>query len=112
MSIGKFNRRPIFYNESYTVDAGGGPSGIETERWQQWAHIEDRSGSSFFAQSQDLTTYDYKVKVRFDARFTTLTMMIYEGQVCKCNSMSVETEGYKNFLILRYTKTETFVDLS
>ena len=112
MAIGKMNRRCTFYNESYTQDAGGGPSGVETARWQAWAEIQDRSGSSFIAQSQDVTTYDYKVRVRFDGRFSTLTMMIYEGQVCKCNSMSIESEGYKNFLVLRYTRTETFIDLS
>ena len=112
MSIGKMNRRPIFYNESYTVDAGGGTVPVETERWEQWADIEDRSGSGFTGQSQQMTNYDYRVKVRFDGRFNSNTGMIYEGQVCKCQSMSIETEGYKHMLILRFTKTDTFVDLS
>jgi len=106
------NRRPIFYNETYTTDAGGGPSPVETERWEAWAEISDRSGSSFTQQSQDLTNYDYRVRVRFDGRFSSLTGMIYEGQVCKCQSMTIETEGYKNFLILRFSKTDTWVDLS
>ena len=63
-------------------------------------------------QSQQMTNYDYRVKVRFDGRFNSNTGMIYEGQVCKCQSMSIETEGYKHMLILRFTKTDTFVDLS
>lgn len=112
MAIGKFNRRPTFYNESYTVDVGGGTSAVETERWQAWADISDRSGFSAFVQSQTMELYDYRVKVRFDGRFNSNTGMIYEGQVCQMKSMSIETEGYRNFLILRYNKTETWVDLS
>ena len=112
MGIGKFNRRPIFYNETYAVDAGGGSRPVESERWEQWAQIDDRSGGTSFSQSQELTTYDYRVKVRFDGRFSSLTGMIYEGQICKMNSMTVETEGYKHFLILQFTKTDTWLDLS
>jgi len=110
--IGKMNRRPIFYNESYIVDAGGGSRAVETERWEAWAEFNDRSGSSFIGQSQTLQTYDYVVRVRFDSRFNSNTGMIYEGQVCTCNSMKIETEGYKNYLSLRYSKTDTWVDLS
>lgn len=110
--IGKMNRRPTFYNESYTQDAGGGTTATETERWQQWADISDRSGFNTFAQSQSLELYDYRVRVRFDGRFNSNTGMIYEGQVCQMQSMSVESEGYKNFLVLRFNKTDTWVDLS
>ncbi len=106
------NRRPTFYNESFTIDAGGGPSGTITEQWQAWAEIENRTGNTYAAQATELTQYDYRVKVRFDGRFNSNTTMVYEGQVCKCGSMSVETEGYKNHLVLRYQKTDTWLDLS
>jgi len=112
MSVGKMTRRPTFYNESFTVDAGGGPTGTITEQWQAWAEINDRSGNTFAAQATELTQYDYRVKVRFDGRFNSNTTMVYEGQVCKCNSMTIETEGYKNYLVLRFTKTDTWLDLS
>lgn len=112
MPIGKFNRRPTFYNGSYTQDAGGGSSFVETQRWQAWAEIQDRSGNTYAAQATELMRYDYRVKVRFDGRFTSQTWMIYEGQVCKCEQMSIESEGFKNYLVLRYSKTETYVDLS
>lgn len=112
MGTGKLNRRPTFYNGSYTVDAGGGSTFVETERWEYWAEIKDGSSSSLTAQSQDMITEEYRVKVRFDGRFNSNTWMIYEGQVCKCVSMSVESEGYKNFLNYRFSKTNTWVDLS
>lgn len=110
--IGKMNRRVILYNESYTQDIGGGTKSVETERWTQWADIKDRSGNSSFSQSQDMVVYDYKVKVRFDGRVNSNTGMIYEGQVCKMQSMTVESEGYKHFLVLRFSKTDTYVDIS
>lgn len=112
MSVGKMNRRPVFYNETYIVDAGGGSRSVESERWEQWAEIQDRTGSSFTAQSQDLTRYDYRVRVRFDGRFNSTTGMIYEGHVCKLESYTIENEGFKNYLVLRYSKTETYVDIS
>lgn len=111
--IAKLDRRPTFYNSNgYTQDVGGGTSDIITDQWQAWANIEDRTGSTFIAQSQELTNYDYRVRVRFDGRFTSKTTMIYEGQICKCQSVSIEKEGYKDFMILRYNKTDTWVDIS
>jgi len=110
--IGAMDRRPLFQNVTYSVDAGGGTSEVVTEQWNAWAEIQDRSGSSFIDQSQELVRYDYRVKVRFDGRFNSQTVMIYEGQVCKPESMVIETEGYKDYLVFRYTRTETWVDLS
>lgn len=106
------NRRPTFYNESFTVDAGGGPTGTITEQWQSWAQIDNRTGNTYAAQATELTSYDYRVRVRFDGRFNSNTTMVYEGQVCKCGSMEIETEGYKNYLVLRFSKTDTWLDLS
>lgn len=110
--VGKMNRRPTFFNETFSVDAGGGARGVITEQWQAWAQIDNRTGGTSIAQSTELTQYEYKVKVRFDGRFSSNTTMVYEGQVCKMNSMEIETEGYKNYLILRFTKTDTWLDLS
>ena len=112
MSVGKLNRRPTFYNESYTIDAGGGTRGTITEQWQAWAQIDNRTGNTYAAQATELTQYDYRVRVRFDGRFNSNTTMVYEGQVCKCGSMEIESEGYKNYLVLRYQKTDTWLDLS
>lgn len=110
--VGKMNRRPTFYNESFTVDAGGVTTGTITEQWQAWAQIDNRTGNTYAAQATELTNYDYRVRVRADDRFNSNTTMVYEGQVCKCGSLSVETEGYKNYLVLRYAKTDTWLDLS
>lgn len=106
------NRRISLYNESVIQDAGGGTSNVETERWQTWAEIQDRTGNTFAAQATELTQYDYRVKIRFDGRVTSKTMMEYEGQVCTIGSVTIENEGYKNFMILRVARTETWVDVS
>lgn len=109
--IGKFNRRPTFQNLGYSVDAGGGTSTVVLEEWNAWAEIIDTSSSAFVLQSQGLTAANYKVTVRFDSRFKSITRMIYEGQFCKCESLDVQTEGYKNFLILRFSKIDKFIDI-
>lgn len=112
-AIGRLDRRPTFYNSNgFTQDDGGGTKDVITEQWNAWAEIQDRTGTTFLAQGTELSTYDYRVRVRFDGRFNSQTTMVYEGQVCKCNSMSIEREGYKDFLNLQYTKTDTFIDLS
>ena len=111
-TIGAMNRYPIFYNETSVTDTAGGSSSVETERWQSWAEIQDRTGATIFTQSQEISNYDYRVRVRFDDRFSTLTGMIYEGQVCKAGSMTIESEGQKRFIVLQYSKTETWVDQS
>lgn len=106
------NRRPTFYNWTYSQDSGGGPSQQISEQWEQWAEVKDTSGSTYTAQGTELIRSDYRVKVRYHPRFTATTWMIYEGQYCKLVDSSVQNEGKKRFLILQYSKTETFVDLS
>lgn len=110
--IGKFNRRPTFQNTSYSTDAGGGSTLTVTEEWQAWAEIIDTGGASFVAQSQTIANADFKVRVRFDSRFKSTTRMIYEGQICKCENMDIANEGFKNFLVFRFSKTDVWVDLS
>lgn len=110
--IGKMNRRPTFQNLGFTQDAGGGSTTTILEEWEAWAEIIDTNGSVFNTEAQEVRSAGYKVTVRFDGRFRSITRMIYEGQICKCESLNVLEEGNKRFLVLRYTKTDTWVDLS
>lgn len=110
--IGSLNRRPIFQNTGFTQDSGGGPSLTVQEEWKSWAEIIDTNGNAFFAQAQGMVSANYKVTVRFDGRFKSTTRMIYEGQICKCESIDVQLEGSKRFLVMRFSKTDTWVDLS
>jgi head-tail adaptor len=112
MEIGKLNRRPIFQNTDYSQDAGGGVTETVTEQWQSWAEIIDTGGGYANTQAQMIMSAGFMVTVRFDSRFNSATKMIYGGQVCKCESINVTKEGYKVFLVLRFSKTETWVDLS
>ena len=112
VKVGNMNRRPIFQNLGYSQDAGGGPVTTVIEEWKAWAEIIDTPGGYFNAQAQIMTSAAFKVTVRFDSRFKSTTQMVYEGQICRCESIDVLEEGKKRFLVLRYTKTETWVDLS
>ena len=110
--VGGLDRRPIFQNKTYTQDAGGGTTSEVYEQWQAWASVEDLGGGLFFAHGQEMQNSDYKVRVRFDRRFNSKTWMVYEGQVCKCLSLEMEMEGFKEYFVLRYAKVETWPDLS
>lgn len=112
VKIGNMNRRPIFQNLGYSQDAGGGTGATVNEEWKAWAEIIDTPGGYLSTQAQQMLNAAFKVTVRFDSRFNSATVMIYEGQVCKCESIDVLEEGKKRFLVLRYTKTETWLDLS
>ena len=110
--IGGYDRRPLFYNWQATQDLRGGSTDQRTEEWYYWVRIEDRTGNTYAAEATQLTQYDYKVEGKFDRRFNSSTRMVYEGQVCKMESMSVVTEGYKDVLVMRFSKTETYLDVS
>ncbi len=106
------NRRPTFQNTGYTQDSGAGSSLVVQQEWEQWASIIDSSGSNFIAEGQTLSAAFYKVVTRFDGRFNSNTRMVYEGQICKCENMDIVEEGQKRFLSFRFSKTDTWVDLS
>lgn len=113
MTTGQMNRRPTFQNGTYTIDAGGGSTWVAQDQWLAWAEIIDTNSSAFQSQSQWMVGADYKVTARFDGRIGSNTRMVYEGQICKqSGSPNVLTEGYKNFLVMRFTRTETYVDIS
>lgn len=112
VTIGKLNRRPIFKNTLPTQDSGAGSTDVVSEQWQSWCEIIDTGGSTFLTQGTEITRSDFKVTTRFDGRFKSTTRMIYEGQVCKCNSLDITTEGYKQFLVMRYSKADTWVNIS
>lgn len=112
MTTGQLNRRPTFYNTTPVQDSGAGSTDVESDRWQSWAEILDTSGQAFVLEAQGLNATQYKVTVRFDGRFRSTTWMIYEGQVCKCEAIDVQQEGYKAWLVMRFSKTDTWVNVS
>lgn len=107
MIIGKMNQRPQFYNWEYDQDIGAGTTERVTEIWWAWAEIEDRTGNTFAAQATQLQRYDYRVTVRYHARYRSTTKMILDNQYCTCESMSIQNEGKKKFIVLRFSKIDS-----
>lgn len=113
LTIGKMNRRPTFQNTLPVQDSGGGSTDEVQEEWKSWCEIIDTSGSTFISQGTELVRSDFKVTARFDGRFKSTTRMVYEGQICQQQgSPNITSEGYKQFLVMRFNQTDTWVNVS
>lgn len=109
---GAKDRRIELVNYEDTQDGFGGPESVETERFEKWANVQDRSGNSFAAQAQKLYQYDAKVVIRYDVRVISRTIVLYEANRYKIESLSISEEGYKKEMILRCSKIETAGNIS
>jgi hypothetical protein len=126
--IGQLNRVVIIEVWEYAQDDAGGTTGTVVETWQQRASVIDRSGmtggnsplkfgrvsgaggSDNNAQPQ--TSYMTKMIVRFLRPISTVNTLLYEGARYVIEEVNVDTQGHKDFYILRCSKTETWVGIS
>lgn len=96
-------------------DQGGNiPGGIEVARWKKWAAIQDRSGSNQFTNQQQVWDYDYKIMMRFERTRPTKSnyMIEYEGHRLKIESLSLDSEGYKDEEVCRCSKVDEVVTIA
>ena len=106
IEVGSLNRRPVFINGTYAAGNGGGVQEIIQEEFEQWSSIKDTSGAAFNAFSQMLQSSDVEVITRYNTKFTLATVMNYENNRYKFNSMDRVSEGYRAYLIIRCSKIE------
>ena len=104
MSIGKMNRKVICTNYTTTKSDSGGAIAVPGIPFTVWAMIEDRSGSFQNSQKDNKWVYDYKVTVRFRGDITSKTVFAYEGVKMHIQSLTVKSEGMKNFLEAQCSK--------
>lgn len=89
-------------------DLGWNKEAVTVDSWEKWAHVEDRSGSNQFNNQQQVWTYDYKIWLRHERTRPTKSNyeILYENYRLKIESVSIDSEGYKGFEILRCTKVD------
>lgn len=119
MTAGELNRVVTFEEWEYSQDDGGGTTGTVIDTWQQRAKFQDRSsyrsalGAVSDDQAQQQWAFQFKVTVRYLARqIDAKTTLLYEGFRYVINEVSINTEGHKQFYVLRCSKTETWVGIS
>lgn len=112
----KLNRRVyVVITGSQRNDQGGNePGGVEIDRWDKWAHIENRTGSSQFPYQQQVWPYEYKIVMRHERTRPTQSNyeIEYEGYRMKINSVEIDSEGYKGYEVLRCSKIDTVVSVN
>lgn len=96
---------------SWLKNDQGGLDAVEVDRWKKWAAIQDRSGSNQFNNQQQVWTYDYKVMMRFERTRQTKSNYIieYGGYRLKIESLSLDSEGYKDEEVCRCSKVDEVV---
>lgn len=102
--IGKMNRRVTCTNYTNSKTASGGPLLTPSLEIVVWAQIEDRSGAYQNTQANSKFQYDYKVTMRFRGEITSKTSITYEGTKMQIQSLTIQSEGMKNYLVARCSK--------
>jgi len=102
--IADLDCRPIFENWTYTQDAGSGNVKTIESNFFQWAKIENRTGGQILNQDQQQWQYDSKIIVRYNPAIVSTTTMVYENARYTIQSLSIDSEGTKRFMILRCVK--------
>ena len=93
-------------------DAIGGDISTPVMVWGATVEMEDRSGSSFEFANAAQTRYDYKIKKRYEkGRATTARDTItHEGKFLVIDSISLDSERFPQFEIIRATKQDVQPD--
>lgn len=102
--VGKMDRRITCTNYTNGKTASGGATLTPTQSIVVWAFVENRSGSYQNAQANMKYEYDYKVTLRFRGEINSATVLQYESEKMRINSLQIKSEGMKNYLIARCSK--------
>lgn len=118
--IGDMNRRLTVRRWGSTTDEGGGTSAIEISNWTVWANVENKdssskgfgrgSGAASNDQNQRQWAYSYKVILRYEISRPLLVMdtFDYDNKRLTVESLSIEDEGNRKFVIARCSTVEGF----
>lgn len=91
-------------------DQGGNEASV-LDSWEKWAQVENRTGSNQFNNQQQVWQYDYKIIMRHERSRPTKSNyeVQYEGYRLKIESLSIDSEGYKGYEVLRCSKIDEVV---
>lgn len=109
--IGKLNRRITIKTSTNEQDEGGGLVAIETDSYEMWAQVEERSGIATIGFEQQVWNYDYRITVRYEkTRIIKSNQTIeFDGKTLSINSVSFQDEGKRRYTILRCSTTDNNV---
>jgi SPP1 family predicted phage head-tail adaptor len=110
----KLNRRVTVQVTGATRNDQGGLVADVVDSWDKWAHVENRSGSNSSPLQQQVWDYDYKITMRFEKSRPTQSNyeIIYGTKRLKINSVSIDSEAFQFFEVLRCSTIDNLVSIN
>lgn len=107
MTTGQLDRIITVERWTATQDAGGGNTRSLSSQWNLWAMVENGSASNTNTQEQRAWEYDVKITVQYDSLRPVLSndTVMYESVRYEIKSVTTDTQGKKDWQVLRCNKT-------
>lgn len=101
--IGEMRNHITIKQYTSTQGAAGGSQSVLANTYSVWAKVENRSGSTQTTNGQTQWNYDYKITIRYDKlkSIKQNDQAEYDGKTLLIQSMQIQDEGKKSFLVLR-----------
>lgn len=110
--ISTLNLRLVIKQWDQLQDAGRGTYFQERNSYEVWGSKQNRTGNQFNNEAQQQWQYDTTFMVRFDARFKSNFTVDHGTERWLINSIEIDNEAYKGFMILRCSMSDINIDLS
>ena len=111
-NISKLNRRITIKQWNLTTDIGGGSYYTQSASWATWAEKVNVAGSQSNTEAVQQWEYNTTFKIRFNEAVRSNMTVDEGGARWLINSIEVDSEGYKEFMYLRCSKTDINIDVS
>ncbi len=101
--IGEMRNHITIKQYTSTQDVGGGSQPVLANTYTVWAKVENRNGASQSTEGQVQWNYDYRITIRYDKlkAIKQNDQVEYDGKTLLINSLQIQDEGKKSYLILR-----------
>lgn len=108
----KLNRRVTIRRYTTAKNEFGGLVSVQTGAWNKWASVDNRSGFPVNDYQQEKWEYEQRFVIRFERERPTKSndLIEYEGRLYKVNSVSIDSEGFKAFEIIRTVRIDSNIN--
>jgi len=106
------NLRVTIKQWNLTTDSGGGSYYSLANSWDVWASKQNVSGSQGNTEAVQQWSYDTTFKIRYNSDFKSNMTVDHGTERWLINSIEVDSESYKEFMILRCSRTDINIDVS
>jgi SPP1 family predicted phage head-tail adaptor len=108
----KLNRRVTVRRYTSVKNDFGGLTSVQTASWNKWAQVEQRNATELATLQQQVWEYDQRFILRYEVERPTKSndLLEYEGRLYVINSVSINSEGFKAFEVIRCQRIDTNIN--